>query len=212
MSRKRCRSRSSPRGSCRVEADQCDDLGEAALGYRETKRERRAGPADAFLDANPLQVAVEVERTHADAGRPDVYRDLAVAEMWRIDLSREPAPTIGILELQRPGGRGVADRSTVLPGLTAAQIARGARGGRHGWRRGCPWAARECRHCRKGVAAPAGRCRSRVLMRVGVGSPRAGIAACRAQDLSSLGLTPFMVVNGVTRHRHSAASSSPKGK
>lgn len=114
----------SPPGSRRVEADRSYYLGEAALGYREVKRERRAGLADAFFDANPPQLAVEVERTHGDAGKPDVYRDLGVTEMWRIDVSREPALTVEILELQCPGGWRPVDRSTVLPGLTPALIAR----------------------------------------------------------------------------------------
>ena len=114
----------SPPGSHRVEADQSFYLGRAALRFRETKRERRAGLTDAFTADNPPQLVVEIERTSGDAGKPDVYRLLGVDEAWRIDVSREPSLAVEFLDLQHPDGWRAVDRSTILPGLTPALIAR----------------------------------------------------------------------------------------
>ena len=109
----------SPPGSSRVEADESFYLGEAALRYRELEDGNEWA---AFAGANPPQLVVEVERTHGDSGKPDVYRALGVIEMWRIDRSRDKPPSVEILELQHPVGWRVVGRSTVLPGLASALI------------------------------------------------------------------------------------------
>ena len=67
---------------------------------------------------------MEVERSHGDAGKPDIYRDLGVAEMWRIDMPRPGSFAVEILDLQRPGGVEAIDRSALLPGLTPVLITR----------------------------------------------------------------------------------------
>ncbi len=113
-----------PAGSRRVEADESFYLGEAAVQLRDAKRERRAGIVDAFVSANPPQLVIEVERTRGDAGKPDIYRALGVAEMWRIDRSRDQALSVEVLELQRPDGWQAVDSSGLLPGLTPELIAR----------------------------------------------------------------------------------------
>ncbi len=111
-------------GSRRVEADESFYLGEAALGYQNAKQERQAGMVDAFVHGNPPQLVVEVERAHGDSGKPDVYRDLGVAEMWRVDLSRNQELSVEFLELQHPEGWRAVDQSGVLPGLTPELVAR----------------------------------------------------------------------------------------
>ncbi len=114
----------SPPDFRRVEADESFYLGEAAVQLRDAKRERQAGIVDAFVSANPPQLVIEVERTRGDAGKPDIYRALGVAEMWRIDRSRDQALSVAILELQSPGDWRAVDSSGVLPGLTPELIAR----------------------------------------------------------------------------------------
>ena len=111
-----------PPGSRRVEADESYYLGETALRCLDTHRMDRPELVDAFFDTNPPQLVVEVERTHDDAGKPAVYRDLGVAEMWRIDVRREAALSVEILALPDPGGVRTAGRSVVLPGLTPSVI------------------------------------------------------------------------------------------
>ncbi len=110
-----------PPGQRRVEADESFYLGQSALRYRELEDDNEGS---AFAGTNPPQLVVEVERTHGDAGKTDVYRALGVSEMWRIDTDRWPALIVEILDLQRPDGVRAADRSSVLPGLVPALIAR----------------------------------------------------------------------------------------
>ena len=114
----------SPPGPRRVEADESFYLGEAAERLRDAKRERRAEIVDAFVTANPPQLVVEVERTHGDTGKPDIYRALGVIEMWRIDRSRDQTLAVEILDLQRPEGWRAVDTSGILSGLTPELIAR----------------------------------------------------------------------------------------
>ena len=105
--------------SRRVEADESFYLGEAALRYRELQHE---DGLIAFLDVNLPQLVIEVERSHADAGKPTVYSELGVVKMWRIDAQHWPPLTVEILDLQRAQGVGTVDRSAVLPGLTPRLI------------------------------------------------------------------------------------------
>ena len=128
--RRRCRSRLSPAGgttwsppgSRRVEADESYYLGDVALRCLQVHRMDRPDLVDAFFDANPPQLVIEVERTHGDAGKPDVYRALGVAEMWRINQTGNNPLSVEILELQYPAGWRAVDCSTVLTGLTPALI------------------------------------------------------------------------------------------
>ena len=112
----------SPGGSFRrVEADESYYLGETVLRYRLVTDEDLLNE---FLGVNPPQLVVEIERTHGDAGKPGVYRDLGVAEMWRVEAHGWPELSVEILELQHPKGVRTIDTSTALPGLTPALVAR----------------------------------------------------------------------------------------
>ena len=111
-----------PPGSRRVEADESYCLGDVALRCLEVHRMDRPDLVDAFFDANPPQLVIEVERTHGDADRPDVYRVLGVTEMWRIDQSRNQTLSVEILELQHSAGWRAVHSSAVLPGLTPEMI------------------------------------------------------------------------------------------
>ncbi len=111
----------SPPGSRRVEADKSYYLGSSAVRYLSAMRNNEMNE-DAFARDNPPELVVEVERTHADAGKPEVYRSFGVAEMWRIDVGRDGALSAEILDLH--DGVRAAERSVVLPGLTPGVIVR----------------------------------------------------------------------------------------
>ena len=75
---------------------------------------------DRFARETPPDLVLEVERSHADRGKPSFYRDLGVTEMWRLDMSENDRDEVVFLDLQAPGGPVPAETSMVLPGATPA--------------------------------------------------------------------------------------------
>ena len=96
-----------------AEPDACFYLGEKA---ERCAHARRAGdePLAAFVEANPPDLVVEVERSRGDETKPRVYREIGVPEMWRIDITHSRRE-VAILDLQAPGGPAVLPASAVLP-------------------------------------------------------------------------------------------------
>ena len=112
-----------------VEADGSYCFGDRAILLHNARRE---GNEDAFVERNPPQPVVEVERAHGDAGEPAIYRTLGAEEMWRISTQTSQAhggtgqsrQVAEILDLQHhEGWRPVTD-SRVFPGMTAFHLTR----------------------------------------------------------------------------------------
>ena len=70
-----------------AEPDACFYLGEKA---ERCAHARRAGdePLAAFVEANPPDLVVEIERSRGDGTKARFYREIGVPEMWRIDITR----------------------------------------------------------------------------------------------------------------------------
>ena len=96
-----------------AEPDACFWLGEtvdawdraAALGEE---------AEDAFENANPPDLVIEIERSHGDEGKPGFYRELGVPEMWRIDAG-PTGPEVEFLGLQAECGPQPMSASAQLP-------------------------------------------------------------------------------------------------
>lgn len=103
-----------------VEADESYYLGEAA---RRLLAAGRAGSGDAFTRSTPPQLVIEVERTHGDAGKPELYRALGVPEFWRIDAAAGSALIVEFIELQHPDGPRPVPKSLAFPDLGDRELA-----------------------------------------------------------------------------------------
>ena len=108
----RWRRRGDP-GNTGAEPDACFYLGEKA---ERCAHARRAGDEllAAFVDANPPDLVVEIERNRGDEAKPRFYREIGVSEMWRIDITRARREVV-ILDLLASGEPAPLAASAVLP-------------------------------------------------------------------------------------------------
>ena len=105
-----------------MEPDCAFYVGERARAYRAALGEGEAA-ADAFFERTPPDLVVEVEITHADAGKVERYRDAGVRELWRLHGrkgTRELRVEFLALDRGRPPRRLAA--SSALGGLTAGDV------------------------------------------------------------------------------------------
>ena len=103
-----------------VEPDVAFYIGERARAYRVALDEGGAS-ADAFVERTGPDLVVEVEITHADAGKVERYRDLGVREFWRVRGSRVRAGVeVSFFSLAAGSGPKPLEVSAVLPGLLPA--------------------------------------------------------------------------------------------
>ncbi len=108
-----------------AEPDACFYFGEKALGWREAAVAGH-GAADAFVDTMAPDLVVEVERSHSDGDKPGFYREVGVAEMWRIDVdSIDEGLAVEFLDLQAEDGPRPMDGSAQLPLCTRAFVLEG---------------------------------------------------------------------------------------
>ena len=68
----------------------------------------------AFVETNPPDLVVEVERSRGDETKPHFYREIGVPEMWRIDITHSRRE-VAILDLQALDGPAALPASAVLP-------------------------------------------------------------------------------------------------
>jgi len=74
-----------------------------------------------FEARTPPDLVIEVEVTHFDRKKPQLYAELGAREMWRINARKESEPIqVEMLDLQAPGGLRQVDKSPVLGGLEAS--------------------------------------------------------------------------------------------
>ncbi len=111
-------------GERRGEADACFYFDGKADGYFAALAVSDA-EAEAWADANPPDLVVEVEHTHGDPGKPDFYRDLGVPEMWRLDAGPDGLLRVEFLGLQAPEGPEPMAGSAILPVCTEAFVLEG---------------------------------------------------------------------------------------
>ena len=107
-------------------------IGERADGYLAALREGELA-ADAFLEHTAPDLVIEVELTHADAGKVERYGQMGVRELWRLHGrkgSRELAADF--LALQRDDVPCFLAASRVLEGLTPDDVCEAVEGVRFG--------------------------------------------------------------------------------
>ncbi|MCY4319314.1 MAG: Uma2 family endonuclease [Alphaproteobacteria bacterium] len=103
-----------------AEPDACYYLGENAERWSRTHLKGEA-ELNAFEEATPPDLVIEVERSRGDADKPLFYRRLGVPEMWRIDISGNTREAI-MLNLQAPDGPEAMTASAVLPPANPAFV------------------------------------------------------------------------------------------
>ena len=105
-----------------MEPDCAFYLGERARGLRAAIIEGKAA-ADAFVEHNAPDLVVEVEITHADAGKAERYGEMGVRELWLLHGDRESWDLRAELLALRPGSPPrKLDASVVLEGLTPDDV------------------------------------------------------------------------------------------
>ena len=107
------------------EPDAAFYLGERARAYWAAEDEGEAS-ADAFVERVGPDLVVDVEVTHADAGKVERYRDLGVREFWRVRGSRgsraRAAVEVSFFSLTAGSEPKPLEVSTVLPGLLPVDV------------------------------------------------------------------------------------------
>ncbi len=84
-------------------------------------RERGAARIEAFESAVPPDIVVEVEVTHLDERKAELWAALGVREMWRVSRKERDGPIgIQILDLRATERPQPATGSVMLPGLSNA--------------------------------------------------------------------------------------------
>ena len=117
----RLRGRDEPPGTG-VEPDCAFYVGERAAGYYEAQAEGEDAAYD-YLERTPPDLVVEVEVTHADAGKAERYADMGVRELWRLHGRKGLKELRAELLALRPGNPPhPLDASEVLEGLTPEDI------------------------------------------------------------------------------------------
>ena len=103
-------------------------VGERARAYLRAEAESEEA-AQAFLERNGPDLVVEVEITHADAGKIGRYADLGVREIWRLSARRgEKTLRADFLALRRGARPRALEASEVLPGLTPSDVCQAVEG------------------------------------------------------------------------------------
>ena len=105
-----------------VEPDCAFYVGERARGCFAAQTEGEDA-LDAYLEHTPPDLVVEVEITHADAGKAERYAEMGVRELWRLHGRKGRQELRAELLALRPGNPPHSlDASEVLEGLTPEDI------------------------------------------------------------------------------------------
>ena len=123
----RLRGRGEPPGTG-MEPDCAFYVGERARGYFAARAEGEAA-LDAFVERIAPDLVVEVEITHADAGKAERYGGMGVRELWRLYGNRESWELRAEFLALRPGSAPRRlDASEVLEGLTPDDVCEAVEG------------------------------------------------------------------------------------
>ena len=127
----RLRGRGEPPGTG-MEADCAFYVGGRAEGYYAAREEGGAALA-AFVEQTAPDLVVEVEITHADAGKAERYGDIGVREMWRMHGHKDrPELRVDFLALNPGHAPRPLGASRVLDGLTPDDVCEAVEGVRSG--------------------------------------------------------------------------------
>ena len=103
----------------RGDPDESFFIGEKAERYLTMER---AGVGDEEIDKaladEPADLAVEVEHTHYESAKRDIYRRAGVLEMWEFATTSADKET-AIIDLQAPDGPRPVTVSSLIPGVRA---------------------------------------------------------------------------------------------
>ncbi len=118
----RLRGRGEPPGTG-MEPDCTFYVGERARGCYAALAEGKAA-LDAYVERTPPDLVVEVEITHADAGKAERYGELGVRELWRLHGRKATWELRAEFLALGPAGSAPRnlDASEVLPGLTPGDV------------------------------------------------------------------------------------------
>ena len=121
----RLRGRGEPPGTG-MEPDCAFYVGERARGYFAARAEGRA-VLEAYVERTAPDLVVEVEITHADAGKAERYGEMGVRELWRLHGNRESWELRAeFLALRAGNAPRRLDASEVLGGLTPEDVCEAA--------------------------------------------------------------------------------------
>ena len=127
----RLRGRGEPPGTG-MEPDCAFYVGERAVEFRDALVEGEA-EAVAFIERVAPDLVVEVEITHADAGKVERYGEMGVRELWRLHGRRDTRELRADFLALHPGRAPRAlDASQLLVGLTPADVCEAVEGVRFG--------------------------------------------------------------------------------
>ena len=123
----RLRGRGEPPGTG-MEPDCTFYVGERARGYYAALAEGEA-MLDAYVERIAPDLVVEVEITHADAGKAERYGELGVRELWRLHGRKGTRELRAeLLALRSGSAPRPLDASVVLEGLTPADVCEAVEG------------------------------------------------------------------------------------
>ena len=121
----RLRGRAEPPGTG-LEADCAFYVGERAKGYYRARAEGKA-VVEAYVERTAPDLVVDVEITHADAGKAERYGEIGVRELWRLHGNKESWDIRAeLLALHAGNAPRLLDASEVLEGLTPADVCEAA--------------------------------------------------------------------------------------
>lgn len=100
------------------EPDESFYIGEKAERYLSLEKELGVAGADDAFDPLPADLAIEVEHTHYESAKRDIYRRAGVLELW--EFATAPAGgAAAIIDLQAPDGPRPVAESSLIPGVHA---------------------------------------------------------------------------------------------
>ena len=105
-----------------MEPDCAFYVGERAKGYYAARGEGKAA-VEAFVERTAPDLVVEVEITHADAGKAERYGEIGVRELWRLHGRKDSWELrADFLALHPRSAPRKLDASQVLEGLTPGDV------------------------------------------------------------------------------------------
>ena len=113
-------------GDRRSEPDESFYVGEVAVAYRKLRLAQDWDAVEAFEEAHPATLVVEVEHTHYAAEKRELCRALGMVELWEVGTRHARRPP-AIVELQGPEGPRELGASVLIPGVRPEHLRRALR-------------------------------------------------------------------------------------
>ena len=105
----------------KIDPDESFLVGERAARFLRIESGKGTAAALAAFGTEPPDLAIEVEHTHYDSGKPGLCRAAGVRELW--ELAADPDGSASrILDLQAPEGVRPVGESRPVPGVCAVRL------------------------------------------------------------------------------------------